>query len=120
MTRGALLTESVLRPQGGTIMRNLLAFMMALLLVVAAVGWYLDWFKVKATPAGDGHTAIHIDWNSLRFHQSMSSWTAKLAEIADKKAKDEESKVEADKKATPEAAKTPAKDPQTKTGPALE
>jgi hypothetical protein len=101
-------------------MRNLLALMMAVLLIVGAVGWYLDWFKVNTAPAGDGHTAIHIDWNALKFHQSMSSWTAKLAEITDKKAKDEESKVEADKKAKTEAEKTAVKDPASKPGPSLE
>ncbi len=92
-------------------MRNLLAFMMALLLVLGAVGWYLDWFKVQATPAPDGHTKLFIDWNSLKFHQDVSKGTAKIAEMADKKAKDEESKVEADKKSKTEPEKTAVKDP---------
>jgi hypothetical protein len=92
-------------------MRNLLAFMMALLLVLGAVGWYLDWFKVHSTPAPDGHTNVFIDWNSLKFHQDLSKGTAKLAEMADKKAKDEESKAEADKKVKSETEKAPVKDP---------
>ena len=92
-------------------MRNLLALMMTLILVVGAVGWYLDWFKVKASPGTDGHTAVNIDWNSLKFHQDVSKVATKGAELLDKKAKDVEAKVEADKKAKAEAEKTAGKDP---------
>ena len=42
-------------------MRNLLALLAAVVLVVAGLGWYLGWFHVRATPTGDGHEQISID-----------------------------------------------------------
>ncbi len=42
-------------------MRNLLALLAAVVLVVAGLGWYLGWFHIRATPNGDGHEQISID-----------------------------------------------------------
>lgn len=42
-------------------MRNLLALLAAVVLIVAGVGWYLGWFHIRATPTGDGHEQISID-----------------------------------------------------------
>jgi hypothetical protein len=35
-------------------MRNLLAFVAAVVLTVAAVGWYLDWYHVGTAPGRRG------------------------------------------------------------------
>jgi hypothetical protein len=95
---------------GEPIMRNLLAFLMALLLVVAGLGWYLDWFKVTKSPGSDGHTTLSIDLNSVKAYQDLSKAANKGAELLDKKAKDAEANAEADTKA--KAEKPAAKDPQ--------
>jgi hypothetical protein len=42
-------------------MRNLLAFLAAVVLAVAGLGWYLDWFRIKATPAPTGQRSLQID-----------------------------------------------------------
>jgi len=59
------------RPRGGRIMRNLLALLAAVVLVVAGLGWYLGWFHVRATPTGDrrrrqeGRRARHAPGRNL-------------------------------------------------------
>jgi hypothetical protein len=42
-------------------MRNLLALLAAVVLVVAGIGWYRGWFHVQARPGSDGHEQISID-----------------------------------------------------------
>jgi len=42
-------------------MRNLLALLAAVVVVVAGLGWYRGWFHVRATPGSDGHEQISID-----------------------------------------------------------
>lgn len=42
-------------------MRNLLAFLAAAALTVAGLGWYLDWYRVQATPTDAGHRKVNID-----------------------------------------------------------
>ncbi len=42
-------------------MRNLLAFVAALVLTVAGVGWYLGWFEVHSSPQRGGHQRVDID-----------------------------------------------------------
>ena len=105
-------------------MRNLLAFLMALILTVGGLGYYLDWFKIRTAPGTDGHTSVNIDWNALKFFQDTAKAGAKVTEMLDKKAKDETEKVEADKKAKAEAdrveADKKAKDSADKSQPKLE
>ncbi len=47
-------------------MRNTLAFLAAAVVVVAGVGWYLDWYKIDSTPSGGGHQEVNIDINSKK------------------------------------------------------
>jgi hypothetical protein len=96
-------------------MRNLLAFLMLLLLVFAGLGWYLDWFKVRSAPGTDGHTTLSIDVNTVKAYTDVSKAAHKGAELLDKKAKDEAAKAEAEKKAKAEAEKAATKDSQPKT-----
>ena len=87
-------------------MRNLLAFLMVLVLTVAGLGWYLDWFKVRTTPGTDGHTTLNIDVNKGKILQDA----AKVADQVKEKAKSETDKIEAEKKA--EAEKTSVQNQQ--------
>ena len=45
-------------------MRNTLAFLAALALTVAGLGWYLGWYQVRAKPGRDGHQTLNIDINT--------------------------------------------------------
>ena len=94
-------------------MRNLLAFMMALLLTLGGLGYYLDWFRVRTSPGTDGHTTLNIDVNTVKAYQDVSKAATKGAELLDKKAKEEADKAEAEKKAKTDADKNAV---QTKTG----
>jgi hypothetical protein len=42
-------------------MRNLLAFLAAAILTFAAVGWYLNWYQVRAVPAPSGKHSFTLD-----------------------------------------------------------
>jgi hypothetical protein len=97
-------------------MRNMLAFLMLVFLVLAGLGWYLDWFAVHTAPGTDGHTTLSIDVNTVKAYKDVSKAATKGAEMLDKKAKDEAAKAEAEKKAKAEAEKATAKDSPTKTG----
>jgi hypothetical protein len=91
-------------------MRNLLAFLMALILTVGGLGYYLDWFKVRTSPSTDGHTTLNIDWNSLKFYQDTAKAGAKVTEMLEKNAKDEQTKTDAEKvKAKADAEKNQTK-----------
>ncbi len=97
-------------------MRNLLAFSMALLLTLAGVGWYLDWFRIQTTAGSDGHSHVNLDVNTVKAYQDVSKAATKGAELLDKKAKEATDTAEADKKAKEEADKATVKEPQSKTG----
>ena len=45
-------------------MRNILAFVAALALTVAGLGWYLGWYQVRAKPGHAGHQTLNIDINT--------------------------------------------------------
>ncbi len=97
-------------------MRNLLAFMMALLLTLGGLGYYLDWFRIRSAPGTDGHTTLNIDLNTVKAYQDVSKAATKGAQLLDKKAKEEADKAEAEKKAkgAVEAGKTAVQTAQPK------
>jgi hypothetical protein len=47
-------------------MRNTLAFLATAVLVVAGLGWYLDWYKIGTTPGQGGHREVTIDINAKK------------------------------------------------------
>jgi hypothetical protein len=47
-------------------MRNLLAFLAAAVLVVAGLGWYLNWYKIDTTSGLGGHKEVKIDINGRK------------------------------------------------------
>jgi hypothetical protein len=52
-------------------MRNLLAFLAALTLTVGGLGWYLDWYKLRSSPAADGHRNVTIDVDASKIGQDL-------------------------------------------------
>jgi hypothetical protein len=63
-------------------MRNLLAFLAAVTLTVAGLGWYLGWYKVNSTSAGDGHRNVHIDVNTDKITEDIHRAEQKILEQA--------------------------------------
>ena len=74
-------------------MRNLLAFFAAAIVAFAWVGWYLDWYKIKADPAVAGHRNVNIDFDSDKIvsdsQKGMHKVEEKLQKVLDKKNSDE-------------------------------
>jgi len=52
-------------------MRNLLALLAALLLLVGGVGWYRGWFQIHREPGEAGHEKFDFDWDSTKFSQDL-------------------------------------------------
>ena len=77
-------------------MRNLLAFLAALILVLGGLGLYLGWFKIQTSPGPDGHTTINIDFNGKKVTQDAAEGISKLNDftksLADKQKKEQDDK----------------------------
>lgn len=58
-------------------MRNLLAFVAAAVLTFLGVGWYLDWYRVKSSPADTGHHRMDIDINGEKIIQDVQKGVEK-------------------------------------------
>jgi hypothetical protein len=75
-------------------MRNLLAFLAAVVLTVACVGWYLGWYTVENTPAPQGHNAVQIDIDRHKIGDDLHKGGQKLQEAIDKNRSKEDEKKE--------------------------
>ncbi|MBY0232190.1 MAG: hypothetical protein K2W96_23170 [Gemmataceae bacterium] len=75
-------------------MRNLLAFFAFLLLSFLAVGWWLDWYKVR-TSSTDGQPTLNVEFNTKKMGEDMK----KTEEYVAKLAADRAARLEAEKKA---------------------
>jgi len=73
-------------------MRNLLAFLGAALLTFAIVGWYLDWYKVKSTPANNGHNQLNIDVNRSKIIDDVQKGEEKVHDLLEKSKTDDKGK----------------------------
>jgi hypothetical protein len=78
-------------------MRNFLAFLAAAVIVLAGVGWYLDWYKFKVTPAGDGHLSVTIDADTAKARDDVAKEAKKIEDAVNKDKKGDGAKAE-DKK----------------------
>jgi hypothetical protein len=65
-------------------MRNLLAFLAAVVLTVAIFGWYLRWYRVQSVPAQEGHRAVHIDIDSTKIEQDLYEGEQKIHQALEK------------------------------------
>ena len=52
-------------------MRNLLALLATAVIVFAAVGWYLGWYKVQSSVPQDGHQSINVDVNNKKIKEDI-------------------------------------------------
>ncbi len=78
-------------------MRNMLAFVAAVVLTVAVVGWYLDWYQIGVAPGTAGHRNVTVDINTVKIgddvHKASDGVQHKLAERNKQPASSEPAKV---------------------------
>jgi hypothetical protein len=68
-------------------MRNLLAFLAALALTVAGVGWYLDWYRVRSSPAEAGQRSVTVDIDVKKIGSDLIEAEHKVQEKLAEKSK---------------------------------
>src|SRR5206468_1996202 len=71
--------------RGDPFMRNLLAFLGAVVVTVLGVGWYLDWFKVHRGAVGDGKSNYNIELNTKKIDEDLHKGSAKLHGMVENK-----------------------------------
>jgi hypothetical protein len=71
-------------------MRNLLALLAALLLILGGLGWYLDWFKLKQHPAEPGHNNVSIDINTQKIGQDSQKFEQKVHQFLENATKEKD------------------------------
>lgn len=81
-------------------MRNMLAFFAAVVLTVAGVGFYLDWFNIRRSPNPEGHPSFTLDVNTDKisddFRKAEEKLQKKLAEKVEKSRERQPSKTQDD------------------------
>jgi hypothetical protein len=91
----------------------MLAFLAAVVLTVAVLGWYLDWYKVGTHPAAEGHQNLSIDINTTKIGEDLQKGEQNLQKILEKNAKQAAGSIgdkgAAEKKAPAEAPKADGK-----------
>jgi hypothetical protein len=69
-------------------MKNLLALVGAAIVTFAALGWYLDWYKINTDAAPAGHHNVSIDLNSPKIikdvHKGVEKGEQELQKVLDK------------------------------------
>jgi hypothetical protein len=83
-------------------MRNTLAFVAALAVTVAVVGWYLGWYQVGITPAGAGHQKLNIDINTEKVTKDVMQGEQEVLEKGREKLKEMTDKAKSETKVPPE------------------
>lgn len=79
-------------------MRNMLAFFAAMLLTLAGVGWYLDWYNIRSSPAPAGHRSVTVDINTRKISEDLLKAEQKIQERLAEKAKSDAGEAQPDKK----------------------
>jgi hypothetical protein len=98
-------------------MRNLLAFLAAVTLTILCLGWYLDWYHIRTSPASSGHRNFTIDVDTIKVSEDLYKGGAKIQEVLEKNRKDQASqaaKEKADGKGPEEKPKPEEKHPPVK------
>lgn len=62
-------------------MKNLLALAAFAVLLFAAIGWYLGWYRIRTTPTQEGHHQITIDLNSPKIGEDLQKGKDKLSKL---------------------------------------
>jgi hypothetical protein len=68
-------------------MRNILAFLGALVVTLLLVGWYENWFQVRTTPGTDGNRNISIDIDSTKVTNDIEETERKIETFIEEESK---------------------------------
>ncbi len=69
-------------------MRNLLALVAAVVLLVAGIGWYRGWYRVQNSPASPGHHAVNIDIDKDKIGKDLHEGEEELQKVLESKRRD--------------------------------
>jgi hypothetical protein len=62
-------------------MRNILALIGAVVLIVAGLGWYFGWYQLGTDPASDGHRKINVDVNTQKIVDDVKKGEQKVSDL---------------------------------------
>lgn len=69
-------------------MRNLLAFLAAVVLALGVVGWHLDWYQFHSTPVDAGRKSVTVDINTKKISEDLLKAEQKIQKRLAEKAKE--------------------------------
>ena len=64
-------------------MRNILAFLAAMVLMIGGTGWYLGWFSVQSTAGSAGKRQVNIEVDSRKISEDLQKGTEKIQQVID-------------------------------------
>ncbi len=59
-------------------MKNMLALIGLVVVLVAGLGWYLGWYQVGVEPGADGHSKINVDVNRKKIIEDEQNLQKKV------------------------------------------
>ena len=62
-------------------MKNILALIGLVVVLVVGLGWYLEWFQVKSQPGSDGHRTFNVDVNTKGIVDDVKTGAQKVTNI---------------------------------------
>jgi hypothetical protein len=76
----------------------MLAFLAALTLTLAGVGWYLDWYRIRSSPAPSGQRSVTVDINTEKIGKDLLDAEKRIQQRLAEKAKAESEGAKPEKK----------------------
>jgi hypothetical protein len=61
-------------------MKNFLALIGLIVVLVVGLGWYLGWYQLSTQPGSDGHRTINVDINTKKPLQDGQNLQKKISE----------------------------------------
>jgi hypothetical protein len=69
-------------------MRNMLAFLAAVVLTIGGLGWYLDWYKVRSETLPSGHHNVNIEIDTAKLAKDLQKGEEKIHDLLEKQSKE--------------------------------
>jgi hypothetical protein len=69
-------------------MKNLLALVGAVVVLVGGLGWYLGWYKLGTTAGTDGHTKVTVDVDGNEVRKDLKKGEDAIKGILNRNGKD--------------------------------
>lgn len=60
-------------------MKNILALIGLVVVLVIGLGWYLGWFQVQSQPSSDGHRNFNVDVNTKKIIEDEQNAQKKIS-----------------------------------------